>query len=393
MRIVLHIGMPKAGSSALQAGLAAARNRLSDAGILYPDGGRGWNSHPLLLPGTIPAARLPRRLLQVYDDDEQAIGRVAEAWLSSVATTVAAMRPHTLLLSEESLFKVTEEDGLALLAKRLRRLGDVVHVVAYVRRPSDYYLSAVQQTLKASHRFNRPGRVAYRPTLEGFAKHVADEMSVMKYDPPAWPNGDIYCHFAANVIPEGHALAVDSPRQVNTSLSAEAMSILAEYRRHAWLDDDNRFTPDTSRIVDALIQRDAHVGDSWRPVLKDEIRFGIDHGSVDIVWLRDEYGIIFDGIDYERVHPATPMTSAKPRVEDICLVDDERRSELMFQVLHHLAQGQATVAGQAKMTPDRLRATIAATSERARGRHHQLVARLARMLRARPTRSWPGRRA
>jgi hypothetical protein len=338
MKIILHIGMPKSGSSALQAGLHAMRDELTGTGILYPESGRGWHSHQYLVYGSVAPERLPRQLLQAYGNDVQAIGRDGEAWLSALEKTIEATGPHTLILSEESLFKAATDDGLAWLNERLRRLGDAVSVVTYVRRPSDYYLSAVQQTLKASHRIAGPGPVAYRSTLEGYARHVADQMHVMKYEPAAWQDRDIVRHFLTSLIPTGRALTVMSAQEVNSSLSAEAMALLAEYRRQIWPHDHNRFTPDTNRLVRALIAVDKEVGGDRRPHLHDSIRWAIDHESIDLRWLRDEFGVVFDGIDYNAIHPAPARRPAAREVDDICPVDTKRQADVTFQLLRQLTQ-------------------------------------------------------
>jgi hypothetical protein len=338
MEIILHIGMPKSGSSALQAGLLGMRDQLTDAGILYPEGGRGWHSHQYLVYGSVAPERLPRQLLQAYGDDVQAIGREGEAWLSALKKTIDRTGPHTLILSEESLFKTATDDGLASLNERLRRLGDAVSVVAYVRRPSDYYLSAVQQTLKASHRISGPGPVAYRSTLEGYAKRVADQMHVMKYEPAAWPDRDIVRHFLTSFVPGGHAFATVGSQRVNSSLSAEAMALLAEYRRRIWPYDNNRFTPDTNRLVHALLAADKKVGGDCRPHLHNNIRWAIDHESIDLKWLRTEFGVVFDGIDYSAIHSVADRRPAAREVDDICPVDTKRQADLTFQLLRQLTQ-------------------------------------------------------
>jgi hypothetical protein len=338
MKVILHIGMSKSGSSALQAGLHAMHDELLNAGILYPDSGRGWHGHVFLVHGSVAPQRLPRQLLQAYNGDEHAIGRDQGAWMSALEQEVAEARPHTIILSEESLFKIADDRGLASLDERLRRLGDHIDVAAYVRRPSDHYLSAVQQTLKASHRIARPGPVVYRATLEGYARHVADCLKVVKYDPAAWQGRDILRHFLNSFVPTAHAVTTAPPQQVNSSFSAEAMAVLAEYRRRIWPDNNNLFTPDTDQLVRALIAADIEVDGKRSPRLHDQIRLAIDHASIDLTWLRDEHGIVFDGINYDAIHPAPRRPATPQTIEDICVVDADRQAELMYRLLHRLTQ-------------------------------------------------------
>lgn len=56
MKITIHIGSTKTGSSALQMHLAQAREKLLDAGILYPEFGTKSNAHHVLFAAAHPGA-------------------------------------------------------------------------------------------------------------------------------------------------------------------------------------------------------------------------------------------------------------------------------------------------------------------------------------------------
>jgi hypothetical protein len=341
LRIVLHIGMTKAGSSALQAGLFSVRQQLRDSGVLYPDGGRVRNSHILLLHGLVPPARLPRGLRRLYGDNVGALERDMHAWLAGVEAAIDATRPHTVILSEEFLFYVVDDNALMELRRRMLSLGHSVEVVVYVRRPSEHYLSSVQQLLKASHRIPGPNPVAYRPTIEGYANHVADRVHVVKYDRDNWHDGDILHHFLTAFVPDADMRAMAPMTHVNESLSAEAMSLLAEYRSRVWPNEHNRFTEDTNRIVHALAASDSEVAGNRVPCLHDDVARMVDQSSSDLPWLRDRYGIDFGGVDYSAIQPAAGHRPPFASVDCMCPVDADRRDELMWRVIHRLAQDGA----------------------------------------------------
>lgn len=338
MKILLHIGMTKAGSSALQQGLAAARKDLMKEGILYPDRGRTRNSHMLLLEGLVPPERLPRGLRGMYREDFAAIARDRRDWLDDLRRAIAKQRFHTLILSEEFLFYVRNEEGLAELRRRLLSLADVVDVeaIAYVRRPSEHYLASIQQRLKGAYSIPAANPIDYRQAIEGYDVHVADRMHVVRYDRASWCDGDIVQHFLATLLP-GAEKVVSSARMVNESLSAEAMSILAEYRRRFWSHEDNQFTPDTNKVVRALSAIEEKAGDARRARLHDHIAQVIDLTSTDVLWLRDTHGVTFDGIDYAAVRPASDRPQPYANVESICPVDESRRADLLWEVVHQLA--------------------------------------------------------
>lgn len=334
--------MPKAGSTALQAGLAAARDRLARQGILYPRGPLVSRSHNFLIAGVQERKqKLPRLLRNAY------IGRLDEvepafaAWMAELRSSIAARRPETLVLSSEWLFRLRADSQFERLREVLLRLGDSVEAVAYVRRPSDQYLSSAQQILKGSHVIKPVAPIRYRTTIEGFAR-IADRLHVVRYDRADFPGGDIVRHFLLTFLPEaGEIGAGGGDNDANATISAEGMSILAAYRRINHRRRRNRFTADTDRLLDAIRGADRQVGGDLRPRLLGHVRDEIDHGSSDILWLRDAHGVVFDGIDYGAVAaPTLPFHELKrrpKRIEEICVIDPARREKLLMRAMHALA--------------------------------------------------------
>ncbi|MEM9770727.1 MAG: hypothetical protein AAF889_03855, partial [Cyanobacteria bacterium P01_D01_bin.73] len=69
MEIIVHIGMPKTGTTALQKSLAHSRELLKDNGILYPEGFLYEDEHRELVGGLRSRKNLPRLLRREYGDD------------------------------------------------------------------------------------------------------------------------------------------------------------------------------------------------------------------------------------------------------------------------------------------------------------------------------------
>src|SRR5690606_593859 len=147
----------------------------------------------------------------------------------------------------------------------------------------------------------------------GFAR-IADTIHVVRYDRDAFPGGDIVRHFLAAFVPDAVDLVpAGGAREANATISAEGMAILAGYRRVNHPRRRGRFTPDTDRVIAAIREADRAVGGALRPRLLEPVRAAIDHGSEDVLWLRDAYGIVFDGIDYSRITPAPPAPDRKKK--------------------------------------------------------------------------------
>ena len=127
----------------------------------------------------------------------------------------------------------------------------------------------------------------------------------------------------------------------NVSLSAEALSILMAYRRRHHSDKPRQFTKDASLLYAALSKADGELP-KRRSRLREDFARAIDEGSVDLIWLRDAHGIVFDGIDYARI---APMASHRrpQRIEEIREFDKARELEAALHAFRHLADELARV--------------------------------------------------
>ncbi|HET7715553.1 MAG TPA: hypothetical protein VFK86_07980 [Bauldia sp.] len=320
MRIVLHIGMPKAGSSALQGALTRARGALRRKGVLYP---KTRLNHNFLIAGLAPPDRMGRLFQQHYDGDADAIrADFADFW-GGIVDSVRREAPSTVVLSSEFLFGAVGEAGGDALRALLAPLGGSTEIICYVRRPSDYYLSMAQQRLKASWVIRPVEAIGYRRSLEA-ALVAAERVHAVPYDRSLFPDGDVVADFAARFMPEAAAdLRAVTDLKVKPSMSAEAMAIVQAYRRSHHPDENDRFTPDTGQLVRRLGEREAELGGRRRPELLPHVRDHIDQSSVDLLWLRDTFGIVFDGIDYVTIAARAGLTPES--VDEICVVDPERR--------------------------------------------------------------------
>src|SRR5690606_15336920 len=124
--------------------------------------------------------------------------KLFDRWLEAIRAEAEALGAGTVVLSAENLFAITEPAQAQALRALLLGLGaERIEVIAYVRRPSDWYLSAAQQVLRASHQIRTARPVSYRAPIECHAAHVADTLRVFPYDRTLFPGGDILGHFLA----------------------------------------------------------------------------------------------------------------------------------------------------------------------------------------------------
>ena len=356
--ILLHIGMQKAGSTALQHRFAGLRDWLDARGLHYPQGLQTEHNHSLLVALGSRGQRLPRHYETAYRGDVAAAAAAVEGWFDGVLATARARGARRILLSAETLFRLETAEAVAPVARVLRRAGGRLVVLAYLRAPADYYAAQVQQRLKAGHVLIRPGPVPYRPPLTAW-EGVADEIRVRRYDRALFPDRDIARAVQEEIgadpvpLPEG----AGTPER-NASIGAEGMALMQDYRAAIHPRANRKHRPDSAALLRAIGRAEARLGLSGPPRLHPELADRLDHGAPDLTWLKARFGIAFPGIDYDRIAPAEDgqakdgrtkdgRAEAGPagtwpvvrRVADICPLDPERARRLTLETMAELARG------------------------------------------------------
>lgn len=339
-RVILHIGMPKSGTTALQHTLRANRELLLRHGIIYPAGGGLPVNHNILVVPFLAAEKLPRIFRQVYEGKPERRLEDVRQVIQRVAELARAKRAHTVILSGEMLFKALTPENVEQLRSMLLSIGDRITVVAYVRHPAKFYLSMAQQAIKASSQMPEPKGRPFRKVLDSYAG-VGDEMIVNAYDRDLLHAGDITQDFCKKVLGFNDSLLEElAPVQTNETVTAEGMDILLHYRKYACKNKNGVFTMDTNLLGKVIREVDPGIPNFGRPVLHPEIAERIVRSAVDLPWLRDTWNIEFPDVDYD----APFKVEAKPlnprKISDICYFNAERRDRLLFRVLEELFKNQ-----------------------------------------------------
>lgn len=138
--VVLHIGLHKTGTTAIQSYLHAHAAALNRDGILYPEAGRyvdpatPHQSHHLL------AWSVVERFARKYG-----AALSSHPWTVQLTEEVGRARPRLVVLSSEFFWPATEEEVARLRAY----LGDrPVKVVLYVRNLLFYFIAGYKQVVK-----------------------------------------------------------------------------------------------------------------------------------------------------------------------------------------------------------------------------------------------------
>ncbi|MEM8538359.1 MAG: hypothetical protein AAGF56_10930, partial [Pseudomonadota bacterium] len=233
-QVVLHIGDGKCGSSAIQSSLLQAGDALQQMGVYYPLS-EGIHNHFFMAAFAGTPAKFPL----------PPPGKL-EAMVDAIKTAAARSGPDdTIVLSGESMFlkkPAALRDAVTRLVPQMRAL----HVIAYVRKPTEMYLSLVQQRLKSSHWFQKPEkytRPIQRPVKVWKALGLADTLQVRRFARGDLEGEDAVTDFAACLARiTGFAVPLQPVRE-NTSLSLEQCIVLQRLRTTMLQNEARGFHP------------------------------------------------------------------------------------------------------------------------------------------------------
>lgn len=339
MRLVLHIGTPKTGTSTLQRVFDSNRRRLGRHGVIYPKPGFGRRNHNLLTAVLHGPDDMPREF-RAGGRSADELAAMSETCWESIGQQLARSKASTAIISGEYFFNL-DEPKLTRLYERVTPLADEIDVVCYVREPAAYYVSRMQQRVKGTAKVAPPGR---------FRTHIAAALTrhldlapgrvvARPFDRSALVDGDIVADFLTTFVPDGAPLVGHlAGVRANESMSAEAMCILQTLQRRGWPETDNRFKPETTNVIETLAAQLSDIPQTparLRPELEAAL---IRNLRDDLVFLDERFGIRFDDIAAPaNESDATPPGWMSGELRDVLDVDADAVERTLYMLLKELA--------------------------------------------------------
>ena len=334
---LIHVGTPKAGSTTLQENLFSWRSYLIKASILIPE---------------INGRRLDQKTTRELLRGNLSLPRVRNAY-EEIRRSVDKLAPRYIVFSSEYM---ADDEASAQNAKRvLSEVCDEVEVILYLREPAAFYLSSIQQGLKATDSLTSPvtWRAKYKEMVSLWRGGYGERLKVVPFQTSTFPEGlsrnflDRFADFKSS--------GIELPQEVrsNSSEFAEVTFIMQRYFSQCYPAEPRRFRPEATLIREKLeeIARSSALGS--RPRLRSSVEdLIISNHAEDLKWLKREEMLTFDALDYEaidavsdRLNRSEKKSSAPNRYtsfSDIATVDTKTSEELLMKLSRCLAEKTLT---------------------------------------------------
>jgi hypothetical protein len=309
-KLVLHIGIPKTGTTSLQEGLKNYSKCLRRNKIYFPI--LFGKSNHLFIAHLLDYWRFPSRLhknwvsrFAKYD----ALGFIVR-W-SLILLSVNILRPHTVIFSSEYLFNRINHSNAKKFRDIMLRYFSDVKIVCYVRKPSSLFASRLSQQLRYSAKIPELRQNPYRLYLFWWENAFPGCVSVRAFDSRYLINNDIVTDFMS-VYLHLSTPSHQKPLTLNPRLSADALYALQILRLRICPEHEGRHWI-ASKCYRYIIKQEAEYNNATKKIkLHDRLSYMLDYCCPDVIWLRDEYGVLFSDIDYEAIAPECPPQSLEP---------------------------------------------------------------------------------
>jgi hypothetical protein len=273
MRIFVHIGAEKTGTSSVQQFFRRNRDKLKSAGYLYPEA-HGFDSHMGLAAACQnDDARDDLRMIFQLDSVQKIREFRVSLSQQMFEESQAGEYSHLILSSEHCSSRLVSLVEVERLAKILRRISRDIIILVYIRRQDEFLCSSYSTDVKSGFggRMTLPGeelrrnRYDYFALLRRWSSVFGKENIVCRiYDEEHLKGGDIVDDVAdamGLVLTEEYS----RPPRANESLDVTALEFLRLFNATVPVFRDNVKNAARGNIVQAL----KSVSDGPMPALTD----------------------------------------------------------------------------------------------------------------------------
>ncbi len=330
MKILLHMGQGKTGTTSLQKSLDAASELLRERKVLYPQFGDKFFNHHLLLPLLGNPGCLFPTVLERLGGPPGAVEAARVAW-DRTCEDVQRSRPELLVLSSEYLALGASEVAKIHLNGLLSKLSADITPIIYVRHPVDHFRSLLQQWLKHRDTCFPPKGSNLKLAIQSAETAFSRRPELVVFDRKKLHGGDVVEDFATRFLAPW-VTAAEMPRiQVNVGLSAEALVLMAMLRAEGG--GTYEAAKNVARLIPDLEALDLSDPPAQPFTLLPEVAETALRSATSYRWLAETGQLEMPGLDASRIDgapvPDWMLTSAP---HTLFLHDPERLDRLRLAI-------------------------------------------------------------
>ncbi|MEM8577479.1 MAG: hypothetical protein AAGF60_06475 [Pseudomonadota bacterium] len=298
-KCILHIGMPKTGSSSIQEflGTAQTSGALDSAVYAWPT----QPNHSAIISNAFETAPAHRKRFHPQKPEfepgthQRVRAEIASLKQQAERTTSTGQRTFVPVVISGERMSLMSDEGLGSLCETLHDIFDDVASVCYVRPLSSYLASAMQQILKHGpadfDECTRPFN--YKKTFSRLDRIFgAGNLTLVPYIRAHLAEGDVVQDFLSRI---GISVDAETAVTTNTSMSREAASLLYAY----WLAN----TPKGQKYTGVKSNSEIISVATGLANTERTKKFGFDKSLIaeilkrereNVVWMADRLGLSFD---------------------------------------------------------------------------------------------------
>ncbi len=324
MRLILHIGSSKTGTTTVQQFFCRNQAALLADGFFYPMRSSHTPQHVLIPAGFVQKRNYSLPNNRFYMDNSNRFWRSFDSFWKKMLDDIEEYKPHTVILSAETLFDDFSSISEKSFSEFLGEYFSDVSIVAYIRSPSADYKSRIFQQIRTAKQIMPPHVRPIRQVIEYYEHEFPGNVHVYPFEKEQLLGGDILRDFLTKNTPELlHLIKATSTEFKNVSLSPVLLKALQKIRLE---EQPEGRLPKIS--TNALVVWATEAYEKERPTaiesetigLRDDINLFLQSSAIDYKWLREVYGVTFSDLDYSKIEEKDNPYSDLFLLEDICVL-------------------------------------------------------------------------
>lgn len=333
--LILHFGLAKTGTSALQRTLFDQReNLLKNHDTLYP--GKYENHfHLRALFAENPESLFQIQMLALKDS--KAILKYLESYRQEIITEINTTKPRRIIISSEA-FPAMKVDELRNLQAFLKTLTKDIVPFAYVRDPWSGSISLLQEQILTGLK-RGDAKFIYRRAQKTPFERFEDVFGVRAVVAPYMqgPRGfNVVVDFCQRFDLNSLIPAAMENTNVRKGMNLEATCVMLQLNQlYPVFDENNNYIPDPTRDLMRQTIRISPLSSTPLKISMQTAKEIYENSKADIELLEERY---FDGNKYFTEHYKTLVTEEFDDTLSVATLEPERLSEFLLFCMHELAE-------------------------------------------------------